>query len=851
MYINQKNIIAVLLVLLGVCTACNNDFQTLTPDKLSGLILYLPKTNNFDTRVTETDNSNKELLYSSLYFFAFPAGAEKGPTIISLPVEGLNNNDPLLTFQDTYRPFPIDLGRGSYFFYLVANIYDANADISTLPQTESELKQQLFQIPEGFACQISDTGLPMSASHSDFFLKNDDSTTQLPDSEPYKYDGQGGALYCNLTFLYAKITVIPTDSFGFPVKLQEVNFSKLSNQEPIIFDETNTIYGGGLDVSISPLTEGTDIPESVTFYIPERFITENTKNLQSTLSFKIGQKPITIPLGLGKDTENTIEIEPYPLPEPDSKREIVRGTHYQYFLNTLADINLTVSEWTPNIIASRLQGPVYLHVEKQEYPVDTSSKTSIWFSSNAEKVRIDSPKYTYNSGGEEITLDLYNYSVDETNDSIRVWVNEKISPTEYKNIEKEKEKYNYFHIVAGSIWKRIKVNPLTLENYLTVTPTNIPIDVSLRIASGEYSGTIPISIHTNYPTVKVSFPEDGGWSDVANTPEYYLKLIGPEPESVEINDDNPLELTTELTTGDDGIIKCYIKFAGLNSGSELWKQKKTLKIKVQGFQNINGEVINSDPVEVIVNIIPMIQNYRIHFKATNPKWCKPHVYVYDCLEFPANWNVEFEGNNLASKPIGYVDGTSGTNYVAALEYSFTGAITFKGWDFSANHDVLYKSNGDKRDFNGSYARGFYIFGYEQDTWNINKEASKLRYSFDMDFCKNYRENQSICDSCKWDSPYMHRLWPGIVMEPEGDGWYVFELTDIAVPGKALIMFADYHNKDIDHKRYPGAYKVGIPLFDYPDKEGWLLYNGDMNDRVNNQFSPTKPIEQTDKRFCNY
>ncbi len=78
------------------------------------------------------------------------------------------------------------------------------------------------------------------------------------------------------------------------------------------------------------------------------------------------------------------------------------------------------------------------------------------------------------------------------------------------------------------------------------------------------------------------------------------------------------------------------------------------------------------------------------------------------------------------------------------------------------------------------------------------------------------------------------------MTKEERGWWKFTLTGIATPGKALIMFNDTHTEFKDAngnatKRYPGNAEVGIPLFDYPSREGWFDYaNGKT------QFSSEDP-----------
>lgn len=76
------------------------------------------------------------------------------------------------------------------------------------------------------------------------------------------------------------------------------------------------------------------------------------------------------------------------------------------------------------------------------------------------------------------------------------------------------------------------------------------------------------------------------------------------------------------------------------------------------------------------------------------------------------------------------------------------------------------------------------------------------------------------------------------MIDEGNGWWKYTLTGIATPGKALIMFGDGHTYKDVMNRYPGNDEVGIPLFDYPSREGWFdLANGAT------QFTSTKPKER--------
>ena len=228
-----------------------------------------------------------------------------------------------------------------------------------------------------------------------------------------------------------------------------------------------------------------------------------------------------------------------------------------------------------------------------------------------------------------------------------------------------------------------------------------------------------------------------------------------------------------------------------------------------------------------INIIPNIQNYKIHFKANG--WTNPHIYVYQCLEFPS----DVRNPKLANKPIA----TDESCNHSALEYSFTGKIAFKGWDTESsynNPDAAAKGP----------IKGFYYFDSDVNTgsWDADKSGFTNHYYDNMDFCFDYRYSSDCdCEKCKGNT--YNKLWPGIKMKKgsgASDGWWDFELTGVAEPGKALIMFADGHTYGDFSLRFPYDNNVGVPLFDFPDKEGWLYYNGVVNDRVNNVFVNENP-----------
>ena len=827
MNINIRYILVSLAVILGLCTGCSDDAaQGTGTDPVAGLTLRVPMANRFGSRAPG-DNAD-ELNYTSLHLFAFPESGEA--KIISLPTD----NSPV-DFVDTYRDFPIKLNKGKYRFFIVANIFAADADASTLPQTETALKNEIISYAADYNCMIPDKGLPMSGIHTDFFVRNSDgTTTSFSDSEPFDYTGQSASIYAVMTFACAKVTIVAKDAGEKPERITDAGFVNLSQSEPLLF--FNQTYNYGNLASVTPDTQEYDsaeeTPESISFYIPERYVTEAAQG--SSMTMKINDKEIALPLGEMAGTEPG---ETHLVPAMDDLRSIRRGSHYRYTLVTTDKINLEVLDWTPEQIAAELNGPVYLHVEKQVYEVTAGEETAIWFDSDADDVHVKSPKYTYN--GKD--LDLFEYSIDATQDSIRVWVNPSIPTSEYEEVKRSvnahEGKYDFIHIIAGPINKKITIYPLNLDRYLQVSPTTVPIDVKLRVASGEYSGTIPVNIRTNYPQVKVKLVD--GWGVISADESDALQVVSTAGNVVTAGGG----VTTDI---ESGRATYNINFAGLNSGYNVWKDDYTFTFSVVGVDESGNE--NGEPQIVTITIAPSLLDYKIHFKADG--WTLPHIYVYQCLEFPADYNQIFDGESLASRPIGYADGES---RFAALEYSFACAVAFRGWNYPLNYNLIYNPDGTMKTFIGSFSQGFYIFNSAGAAdWNPSAAQQSPRYNFDMDFCREHRDYVSVehaeypgiyCEQCAWGSPTMNRTWPGIMMKPEGDGWYEFDLTGVATPGKTRIMFANTHNGS-GVQRYPGDAQVGIPLFDYPTREGWLYFNGAIDDRVGNQFSSTKPDAPT-------
>lgn len=802
---------------------CSDDPQYIVPSSGDGgFSVMLPAIPSFSPAAGNA--SADELGYTSISFFAFPQDGDGETFTARLSPETGN-----LDLKDQYTTYCLKLKPGKYKFFLTANYFTDGAD---LPSDEQELKEKKIVYEDSFNGSLPANGIPMSCDHEGF---HDSDGSPLGESFEITA-GTTQTILADLTFACAKVSVKAKDVNGDAASVSSAVANNISATVPLLYNEEFSNYGTiEGPVTMDNIAGDDDSSETFSFYIPERILAKEQSGVQSYATVTVGGKVVTLPLG---ETEGVSPDSPNPLPSPDSRRDIKRGTHYIYSLEKKGEVTLRVEPWTVNRLLYDLHGPYYLHLEQTSYPVATGKVTKIWFDSDAKDISLESPLYTPENGD---PIEIYKYSITSP-DTISVWVNPEIRSSEFEKITEGKEEYSYFHIVAANLHKKIDVSPLTLENYLNVSPQNITIDVREQIASGNYSGFFPVSIDTNLPKVRIT--RKAGWNSLPqsewgagiNEEEYVIRLTDEDGVRISVGESGAEKEVA------DGFMTLNLAFRGLNSGKETWKENRTLTFTVTGIGN-DGE--ETDPVTVTIHIVPNILNYKIHFRADG--WTAPHIYVYQCLEFPGDYSQTFNGESLASKPIGYSVSENGVrSCLAALEYSFTGKIAFKGWDNEANRSALYDIDNNPIPFYGSKEQGFFKFDNRDFdpsgngcTWAASGDQGSVRYYLDMDFCKDHREKQS-CNSCKSD--YYCRLWPGIQMIEEGDGWWMFELTGIATPGKALIMFNDTHEDS--KRRFPGNAAVGVPLFDFPDREGWLNFNGNVEDRINNVFTDTAPASIT-------
>lgn len=635
-------------------------------------------------------------------------------------------------------------------------------------------------------------------------------------------------------------------------------------------------------------------------YLPENLLPDNPTLLKFPYSFNSNP---------GAESPRIVMLD---WEHENNQKGIKRAMMYDvYALITTPDaeqweLKVIPREWTLQELAYELHGPYELIVENSVVPkISMEEEAIFWYRSDVPPSEIGfiSPEVsTAKQEGKDMAPlfiggvlkdDKGNYVQNENGDYLfHVGLNLEIP---YDVIDKlnrsnaegyTKKDIQFFHIVAGSLQKRIEIENLDLNPYLKVTPQTIIVDTRELYTSGDDKIDYDIFFETN-----VNPEEEVVEFTVTDVQELIsegkgdgvLKISNPEGYRNNYKGNkNVYELTRK-----EG--KFVLNIKDIITGSTFWHKSGEYKLIFNLTLHRDGIEDYVVEKEVVIKVRPFSGSYVIHFRDNTKPWEDPHIYVYQDLTLPADLGSGYDSNgvwrdnsHLAGKIVGYIERnpSSGLQWNAAVQYVFSNNLSFRGWKGYGGPDInnpydeaTYEPKDPENNAwanpNGS-TMGFVMFGTPENdgSWNYGYAYNVTygldpnplrgqRYNYDVNFNSEHQEgfDRWHCGTCKGNAPDFNgwnndRFYTGITMEEEEDGWWKYTLTGVAQSGRTMIIFANYHEPwnqsagdyTAEDNRWPGDYESGLPLFDFEDNEGWFLFDGNTTES-DQKFTDDKPVSK--------
>lgn len=790
-------------------------------------MLYLPEMPADQTPATGTRADGQltgftrsETTFSNRRLFVYPVNSDG--TVEEDPVEDIDIKNLTPVSQNTasgYAAYHLDIKTGNYKMYVTANI-DLGEKVKY-----SDLLNMTVDVPENL-----DNGLPMSCSNNELEVKyGEGNSSVLGDGYISITSGEEDVIIkADLKYALAKVRVTlindlsPADvvkgikvsnhianSTIFPGVRDTEEKEKANKADGDYIVDSGKYYNvidvsaDGIDkTNVDTLGEGIKIPETdnttpythqAVFYVPERLF--QTDDDCTTVKVTVGGVEKHLKVG-----------------HIDNGKKVVKRSHFYDFVGASdGKFYLQVQPWSIDAMIGSLNGQTTLHVHNTGLDIVAGEKIELPYESNASSVTAKANEFK----GKSV------YRFEYADGKLIVSLNSELTRQEFDemyNDEANKGIWNYFTVTAGTLVKKIDVRSISYDEFITLDVEDVTIDVGTQKTSAEYNGTMTVPVKANVKQVKLTF-DRSTWGSL-------LDLQSSDGTSLS---------SGSVVDIKDGMMNLLVKYYNINSNETFWKIDHDFPVKIE---DVNGEVENAPTMTIHVRAFR--DKYIIHFR---PKadWKVPHIFAYQPLKLPSDFNPSLSQGSYddsspePDQPVG--DGAKAQS--AAQEFDFSGGIVFKGWDYTNSDSPNYIYQKGRTD-----GAGFWCFNkdaIDDSEWSPGQTGWEKHYEA-IDFAADHR-SKITCERC---TALDHdRGWPGIEMINEGNGWWKFELSGAATPGRTLIQFnstnQDNHIWYNGMQQYPGAGQPGMGLFDYPSKEAWI----DITDEGTGMFAPD--IESSKKQ----
>lgn len=775
----------VILLLAAMTAACTDDLgdNTVSSGMSGNLQVLVPLMHSNGTRAGESapaenltyNATEEECRINSLRLFAFPQDSKGKLLNEYLGGPGTSFYEPAKFDGDVdVATYTLRIDPGTYRIYVVANMEDVLKDQTI--ETEDKLKNVVLNyIPEG------KPGMPACGNIPMIYEPLED--TEVSDKTT--------DIVANLKFTCVKVKLnLIFDSSNAEMQealktnglqIEGINAGNLSSSTSLVWGGkfyaadgeemasaiSSEIYSPSSEPGIAGSyyadwtktdenanvsnkdvieAKGTalDKPSDVkgkwlfqgTYYLPERYIKENSQQSFLTLNGKIGStaNTYTIPLG---HTDN---------PSTEPRRTFPRGTYYEIIgtLKTLGNVTLDcqtlVKDWEPISIDADFSHTT-LWVDKTEAELTSLTNDSIFYKTNAATVEFGCDKKISVGGTDkDFIIAAKNYA-----DRITFTINPEIPYSSYKSDELTGKAKIW--IKANNLIKYLDVN-YDIEPLFEVDPLEVTIYWEADAATNKKL----FEWVTNLGGIKLEKPSS---------------TIGSSRISITLDDadtNSNGKFTVEAETNPVTTVVHYFK---------AWSKE------------YNPKTRGREERQIKVTVRPPVGDYRIYFRAINDRSSNNGKY----------------GTNQFQGILPEYDGTGNNNN------NWNDSWRGEGWD-----------NWIQKDWHN-----IYIYSQKGETPGTAIPTSDVWY-----FNNRYNE------------PHEHDNASRMTGDENNPGWYYKDMdinakgyrwdygngteTTPIKPGETLMIFYSFNNNGADLHRCPHHMAPGITLFNYEDREGWVLYD---------------------------
>lgn len=775
----------VILLLAAMTAACTDDLgdNTVSSGMSGNLQVLVPLMHSNGTRAGESapaenltyNATEEECRINSLRLFAFPQDSKGKLLNEYLGGPGTSFYEPAKFDGDVdVATYTLRIDPGTYRIYVVANMEDVLKDQTI--DTEDKLKKVVLNyLPEGKpgmpACgnipmiyepledtEVSDkttdivANLKFTCVKVKLNLIFDSSNAEMQEAlktNGLKIEGINAGNLSSSTSLVWGGKFYATDGEEMASAISSEIYSPSS--EPGIAgsyyaDWTKTDENANVSNKDVIEAKGTalDKPSDVkvkwlfqgTYYLPERYIKENSQQSFLTLNGKIGStaNTYTIPLG---HTDN---------PSTKPLRTFPRGTYYEIIgtLKTLGNVTLDcqtlVKDWEPISIDADFSHTT-LWVDKTEAELTSLTNDSIFYKTNAATVEFGCDKKISVGGTDkDFIIAAKNYA-----DRITFTINPEIPYSSYKSDELTGKAKIW--IKANNLIKYLDVN-YDIEPLFEVDPLEVTIYWEADAATNKKL----FEWVTNL----------GGIELEKNTSTIGSSTISITLDNADTNSNGKFTVKAENNPGTT-VVHYFKAWSKGNNPKTSGREERQIKVTVR----------------------PPVGYYRIYFRAINDRSSNNGQYGTN----------QFQG--ILDEYYGTGDNNNNWND------SWRG----EGWD-----NLIHKDR-----------HNIYIYSQKGETPGTAIPTSDVWY-----FNNRYNE------------PHAHDNASRMTGDENNPGWYYKDMdinakgyrwdygngteTTPIKPGETLMIFYSFNNKGADLHRCPHHMAPGITLFNYEDREGWILYD---------------------------